>query len=105
LLEIFPNKGVQYVKSLGSKALISKVDTRQNLSLVKLPSGVYKVFSAFSMGSVGVVPIPSKNFFKNTNAGFKNKLKRKPLSRGVAKNPVDHPHGGRNKAIKYQRTP
>jgi large subunit ribosomal protein L2 len=27
------------------------------------------------------------------------------LSRGVAKNPVDHPHGGRNKAIKYQRTP
>ena len=105
LLEIFPNKGIQYIKSPGSKALITKIDTVQNLSLVKLPSGVYKVFSAFSMGSVGIVPIPSKNFFKNTNAGFKTRLGRKPLSRGVAKNPVDHPHGGRNKAIRYQRTP
>jgi large subunit ribosomal protein L2 len=25
--------------------------------------------------------------------------------RGVAMNPVDHPHGGRTKAIRYQRTP
>jgi len=25
--------------------------------------------------------------------------------RGVAKNPVDHPHGGRTKAIKHKKTP
>jgi len=29
----------------------------------------------------------------------------KSIVRGVAMNPVDHPHGGRTKAIAYQRTP
>ena len=32
-------------------------------------------------------------------------LGKKPKVRGVAKNPIDHPHGGRTKAIKYPRTP
>ena len=32
-------------------------------------------------------------------------LGKKPKVRGVAKNPTDHPHGGRTKAIKYPRTP
>jgi large subunit ribosomal protein L2 len=105
LLETSPGKGVQYVKSSGSKAIISKVDLKINLSQTQLPSGVKKVFSIYSIGSVGTTPFPNKNLKKNTNAGFSKMLGKKSLSRGVAKNPVDHPHGGRNKAIKYQRTP
>jgi large subunit ribosomal protein L2 len=32
-------------------------------------------------------------------------LGKKSIVRGVAMNPVDHPHGGRAKSIKYPRTP
>jgi large subunit ribosomal protein L2 len=76
-----------------------------SLALVKLPSGVYKVFSVYSTGTLSQVPLINNNLVSHANAGFFKKKGKKSLSRGVAKNPVDHPHGGRNKAIKYQRTP
>tara|TARA_B110001452_G_scaffold261739_1_gene260876 strand:+ start:114 stop:1049 length:936 start_codon:yes stop_codon:yes gene_type:complete len=104
-LETYPTKGIQYVKSPGSKAFINKIDIKLNLTLVKLPSGVHKVFSAYSVGSIGTTPLSNKTLRTRAQAGFFKKLGKKSLSRGVAKNPVDHPHGGRNKAIRYQRTP
>jgi len=104
-LEIYPNKKIQYVQSPGSKSFISKIDLKTNLALVKLPSGVHKVFSTYSIASLGVIPFSYKNIRTQAKAGFFQKKGHKPLSRGVAKNPVDHPHGGRNKAIRYQRTP
>jgi len=104
-LETYPHKGVQYVKSPGSKAYINKIDTTLNLSLIKLPSGVHKVFSIYSVGSLGCTPFTPQNIRTQAKAGFFKKSGKKSLSRGVAKNPVDHPHGGRNKAIRYQRTP
>lgn len=104
-LEIIPGKGAQYVKSSGSKATIRKLDLLMNLALVKLPSGVHKVFSIYALGSLGFYTFSDNKIKRASNAGFNSRLGRKPLSRGVAKNPVDHPHGGRAKAIKYQRTP
>lgn len=105
LLEKYPLKGVQYVRSPGSKAFLTKLDNKTSLALIKLPSNVYKVFSIYSVGSLGLVPFHNKNLKTQANAGFFKSLGKKSLSRGVARNPVDHPHGGRNKAIKYQRTP
>lgn len=58
LLEILPNKGVQYARSTGVSAKIVKMDSRISTSLVKLPSGVKKVFSTFSIGSEGSVALP-----------------------------------------------
>jgi large subunit ribosomal protein L2 len=104
-LEIYPKKGIQYSTSAGSKSYISKTNFQRNVALIKLPSGVHKVFSLYSVGSEGVVPFNVKNLKTESKAGFSKKKGKKSLSRGVAKNPVDHPHGGRNKAIKYQRTP
>jgi ribosomal protein L2 len=104
-LEVFPGRGAQYVKSPGSKSYIIKTNTKTNLALIKLPSGVHKTFSVYSVGFLGRIPLIDKNIKTQANAGFFKKLGKKSLSRGVAKNPVDHPHGGRNKAIKYQRTP
>jgi large subunit ribosomal protein L2 len=46
----------------------------------------------------------NKNFL-NGKAGYWRNFGVKPLVRGVAMNPVDHPHGGRTKSIKYPRTP
>jgi ribosomal protein L2 len=105
LLEILPGKGVQYVRSTGTAARIVKMDSRISTSLVKLPSGVKKVFSTHSIGSVGPVSLPENKKWRNNSAGFYRKFGKKSKVRGVAMNPVDHPHGGRAKAIRYQRTP
>lgn len=104
-LEIYPHRGVKYVKSPGSKATLKKTDFLRGLGLVKLPSGVHKIFSIYSVGSLGVPPLTNTKLLMNVNAGYNKNLGQKSLSRGIAKNPIDHPHGGRSKAIRYQRTP
>lgn len=105
LLEISPGRGIQYVKAVGSSAINTKMDSRTGTGLLKLPSGVKKIFSIYSLASQGQVALPNKKSMKITSAGFFKKSGKKSVTRGVAKNPVDHPHGGRNKAIRYQRTP
>lgn len=105
LIELKPCKGIQYARSTGTHATILKMDTRTSTGLVKLPSKVKKVFSIFSIASLGAVALSDNKKFKNNSAGYQSRFGKKCLSRGVAKNPVDHPHGGRAKAIRYQRTP
>lgn len=105
LLEILPGRGVQYARSTGCSACIVKMDSRVSTSLVKLPSGVKKVFSTYSIGSEGCVALPENKKWSNNSAGFYKRLGKKSKVRGVAMNPVDHPHGGRAKSIRYQRTP
>ena len=105
LLESTPNKGIQYARSTGTNAYILKMDSRTGTSLVKLPSGMKKVFSIYSLASLGSVALPENKKFTNTSAGYFRKQGIKSKVRGVAMNPIDHPHGGRCKAIKYQRTP
>ncbi len=105
LVETIPNKGVQYVRSTGSSASILKMDSRIGTALIKLPSGMKKVFSTYSIGSLGSVALPENKKFTNASAGYYRRHGMKSQVRGVAMNPIDHPHGGRNKAIKYQRTP
>lgn len=104
-MEPLPGKGVTFTRSPGSSALILKMNSISGAALIKLSSGVKKVFSAYALGSVGGVTLPTNGQSKTNKAGFYSKYGKKPIVRGVAKNPVDHPHGGRTKAIKYQRTP
>ncbi len=105
-IELKPLVGVQYTRSIGSKSQIVKLDTRTGLSLIKLSSGLHKVFSIFSLCSQGSSGISiTKGKLKNSKSGFWRKKGKKPIVRGVAMNPVDHPHGGRTTAIKYHRTP
>lgn len=105
LIETTPHKGIQYTRSTGSSATILKMDSRIGTALIKLPSGMKKVFSTYSVGSLGSVAFPENKKFTNTCAGYYRRHGIKSKVRGVAMNPVDHPHGGRTKAIKYQRTP
>lgn len=105
LIELKPRKGIQYARSTGVHAVILKMDTRTSTGLVRLPSKVKKIFSIFSVASLGAVALSENKKFKNNSAGYQSRYGRKCLTRGVAKNPIDHPHGGRAKAIRYQRTP
>lgn len=105
MLELSPNKGVKYALAAGSSGVILKLDTRLGSAIIKLPSNVKKVFSIFSTGSAGCAAIEVKSRSRITSAGHYKSLGHKSISRGVARNPVDHPHGGRAKSIKYPRTP
>ena len=105
LLESRPGKGVQYARSVGSKARVLKMDSRVSTGLVKLPSGVKKIFSIYGLGSPGTVALPASRKMVNNKASVMYKKGRKSIVRGVAMNPIDHPHGGRTKTIHHPRTP
>lgn len=106
LLEITPLIGIKYTRSIGSKSFIKKMDTRTGLGLVILSSGLKKIASIYSLAFKGPASLLIfKKSLSNTKSGFFIKNGHKSKVRGVAKNPCDHPHGGRTKSIKHQRTP
>jgi large subunit ribosomal protein L2 len=104
-LELIPNKGMQYARSAGTSAKIIKVDLTNHTAFVKLPSGVRKFFSVYSSLMLGPSALKLKRKTSNTRSGFWRSYGVKSKVRGVAMNPIDHPHGGRTKSIKYPRTP
>lgn len=104
-IEIRPGKGVQYVRSAGTWAKITKFDNFHHAVLVKLPSGMRKFFSFYSLIVLGPCALKLKKKLTCTRSGLWRSFGNKPKVRGVARNPVDHPHGGRTKSIKYPRTP
>jgi hypothetical protein len=106
LLELKPLRGVQYTRSIGSKSRLLRLDTRTGYSLVALSSRLKKIFSIFSLTTTGHSNLNfSKKSLLSTKCGDFRKKGLKSKVRGVAMNPIDHPHGGRTNSIKYQRTP
>jgi large subunit ribosomal protein L2 len=62
--------------------------------IVSLQSGQYKAFVGTTLASVGSLSNPEHKAYKYRKAGQKVWLGRRPIVRGVAMNPIDHPHGG-----------
>jgi len=104
-IELYPKKGIQYARSSGVFSIVISKNFYTHTVLIKLPSGLKKIFSFYS--SVLVTPSFLKQKLKltNTKSGYWRSLGYKSKVRGVAMNPIDHPHGGRTKSIKYPRTP
>ena len=96
---------VPYTRSSGCFSKILSRNFYSHTVLVKLPSGVKKIFSFFTFANIGPVIFKEKKKLRSTKSGFFRSYGVKPVVRGVAMNPVDHPHGGRTKSIKYPRTP
>ena len=65
-----------------------------SLRLVRLPSGLEKVIDSRCRATIGIVSNPNHGARKLRKAGQSRWLGRRPIVRGVAMNPVDHPHGG-----------
>lgn len=105
LVELAPKLGVQYVRSSGCFAKFIKTNMYRHTATIQLPSGVRKAFSLYSIVSLGAVALRAKRLTANTKSGYWRSFGVKPRVRGIARNPVDHPHGGRTKSIKYPRTP
>ena len=88
-----------FAKASGDYAIVIAHNPDTGLTRVKLPSGAKKVLSSQARAMVGQVAGGGrleKPLMKAGNAYHKYKAKRNswPKVRGVAMNPVDHPHGG-----------
>jgi large subunit ribosomal protein L2 len=91
-IELIKGKGGQIVRSAGSSAQIMAKE--QNVAHVRLPSGEVRLVSLdcqATIGQVGNIEHETVSFGK---AGRMRWLGIKPTVRGLAMNPVDHPHGG-----------
>lgn len=91
--------------SNGSYCSIFNINYKENSVLIILPSGLKKKInfnSTVIIGRMGLVEYKISNLGK---AGSRIFLGTRPNVRGVAMNPVDHPHGGRTKTNSPERSP
>ncbi|MEX2586299.1 MAG: 50S ribosomal protein L2 [Balneolaceae bacterium] len=91
-IELTPGKGAQLCRSAGTAAQM--VAKTEKYVTVKLPSGEVRLVLGVCYATVGSTS--NHEHFNTTKgkAGRSRWLGRRPITRGVAKNPVDHPMGG-----------
>jgi large subunit ribosomal protein L2 len=91
-VEIQPGGGGKIARAAGSSVTISGLDG--NYSLIKLGSGEVRKIDSRALATIGILSNPDQKNIKIGKAGRSRWLGRRPHTRGVVKNPVDHPHGG-----------
>ena len=91
-IELKPGKGGQMARSAGSQAQL--VSRESDWALLKLPSGEVRKVLVECMATVGQVGNVEHENVSLGKAGRTRWLGKRPHNRGVAMNPVDHPHGG-----------
>jgi large subunit ribosomal protein L2 len=91
-VELKKGKGAQMVRSAGSSAVIMAKE--KNYAQVRLPSGEVRLVHLDCKATIGVVGNTDHKNISIGKAGRTRWLGRRPKVRGVAMNPIDHPHGG-----------
>ena len=91
-VEINPGAGGKIARSAGTSVTISGIDG--NYTILKLSSGEIRKVDSRSNATIGVLSNPDQKNIKIGKAGRSRWMGRRPHTRGVVKNPVDHPHGG-----------
>jgi len=91
-VELKPGKGGQIIRSAGTFAQLASKDSEY--AQIKLSSGEIRSVRIECKATIGMVSNPDQKNIKLGKAGRKRWLGVRPSVRGVAMNPVDHPHGG-----------
>src|SRR5512132_581162 len=91
-IELRPGKGAQMARSAGAQAQL--VAKEGDYALLKLPSGETRRVLVDCMATIGQVGNLDHENISIGKAGRTRWLGKRPHNRGVAMNPVDHPHGG-----------
>ena len=91
-IELQPKSGGKLVRSAGASAQISGMD--DNYCIIKLNSGEIRKIINTARATIGSVSNSDHQNIKIGKAGRNRWKGIRPQSRGVAMNPVDHPHGG-----------
>ena len=91
-VEMKAGKGGQIARSAGT--YVQLIGKDQGYAQLRLKSGELRMVRAECMATVGAVSNPDQKNIKLGKAGRKRWLGKRPSVRGVAMNPIDHPHGG-----------
>ena len=91
-IELKPGRGGQMARAAGTYAQILGRET--GYALLRLSSGEVRMVRGNCMAVIGAVSNPDQANIKLGKAGRRRWLNKRPSVRGVAMNPVDHPHGG-----------
>ena len=91
-IELTPGRGGQLVRSAGNTAQL--MAREGNYATVRLPSGEMRMVHIKCMATLGQVGNLDHQNVVLGKAGRSRWLGRRPVVRGAAMNPVDHPHGG-----------
>ncbi len=102
-VEMKKGKGGQIARSAGT--YVQLVGRDSGYAILRLSSGEQRLVRAECMATIGAVSNPDHQNITLAKAGRSRWLGRRPIVRGIAKNPVDHPNGGRTKGGKHWATP
>jgi len=91
-VELHPDRGAKIARSAGNGAIVAAKDG-DDIHL-RLPSGEVRLVNGRCYATIGRTGNPDHEKISLGKAGRSRYLGRQPKSRGVAKNPVDHPMGG-----------
>jgi large subunit ribosomal protein L2 len=91
-VEMKKGKGGQIARAAGTYAQLIGKD--QGYAQLRLNSGELRMVRAECMATVGAVSNPDQQNVKMGKAGRSRWSGKRPSVRGVAMNPIDHPHGG-----------
>lgn len=92
-VELNTYRGGTLARAAGTALLLMK-KLLPDYYLMKLPSKEQILLTENAVANLGRVSNPDRKFTYYYNAGQKRRLGWKPKVRGVARNPIDHPHGG-----------
>jgi len=91
-VEMKPGKGAQIARSAGTSA---RVVAKEGIyTTLRLQSGEMRKILSACMATIGVISNQENNLRSLGKAGAKRWRGVRPTVRGVAMNPIDHPHGG-----------
>jgi large subunit ribosomal protein L2 len=105
-IEIYPSNGAQLTKSAGCFALLLRKNN--NKAFIKLSSNIIVQVSLYCMANIGMISNRNHRYINLGKAGRSLYNGVKPNVRGVAMNPIDHPHGGgegKKSKSRHPRTP
>jgi large subunit ribosomal protein L2 len=91
-IESHPYDGGSIVRSAGTFCKLIKRDDKE--ATIRLKSKKEIIISSNCLASIGIVSKPDHKNLQGGKAGYSRYLGIRPTVRGVAMNPVDHPHGG-----------
>ncbi|MBC8269300.1 MAG: 50S ribosomal protein L2 [Rhodospirillaceae bacterium] len=91
-VEMKPGKGAQIARSAGT--YVQLIGKDQGYAQLRLSSGELRMVRGECMATIGAVSNPDQQNIKLGKAGRNRWLGKRPSVRGVAMNPIDHPHGG-----------
>jgi large subunit ribosomal protein L2 len=91
-IELYPGKGAKMVRTAGGSAQL--MARSGGYVTLKMPSGEVRMVKETCRATLGILSNSEHNLKSIGKAGRNRWLGKRPLSRGVVRNPVDHPMGG-----------